>query len=68
MSTDRAFSASMPAAISGLTGPWCLTYEAGLPQFAETSYTAGKVFFNVATDEDFLKPWLGGADRLCSRV
>jgi hypothetical protein len=40
----------------------------GTPQFVETSHTAGKVFFTVATDEDFRKPWLGDADRLCSRV
>jgi hypothetical protein len=40
----------------------------GTPQFVETSQTAGKVFFTVATDEDLQKTWLGGADRLCSRV
>ena len=29
-----------------------------MPQFVETSYTAGKVFFTVATDEDLRKTWL----------
>jgi hypothetical protein len=38
MSTGGAFSASKPAAISGLSGPWCITYEAGLPQFVETGH------------------------------
>jgi hypothetical protein len=44
-----------------------MTYEAGR-SVVETSHTAGKVFFTVATDEDLRKTWLGGADRLCSRV
>ena len=30
----------------------------GTPQFVETSHTAGKVFFTVATDEDLRKTWL----------
>jgi len=40
----------------------------GTPQFVETSHSAGKVFFTLATDEGLEKTWLGGVDRLCSRV
>ena len=42
----------------------------GTPQFVKTSYTAGKVFFTVATDEDLRKTWLGGAGFFfeCSRT
>ena len=43
----------------------------GTPQFVETSHTAGKVFFAVATDEDLRKTWLAalaGCVRGCSRT
>ena len=43
----------------------------GTPQFVETSHTAGKVFFTVATDEDLGKTWLAapaGCVRGCSRT
>src|SRR6266536_1297869 len=43
----------------------------GTPQFVETSHTAGKVFFTVATDEDLRKTWLAaptGCVRGCSRT
>ena len=44
--------------------------RSGTPQFVETSHTAGKVFFTVATDEDLRKTWLGGAGVFfeCSRT
>src|ERR1700675_165339 len=43
----------------------------GTPQFVGTSYTAGKVFFTVATDEDLRKTWLAAPTdcvRGCSRT
>src|SRR5882724_187345 len=40
----------------------------GTPQFVETSHNAGKVFFTVATDEDFGKTWLAAPAGLYSRV